>query len=183
MRITAGKFRGRKLKTPRGLTTRPVLARIREALFTVLGDVTGMRVLDLFAGTGALGIESVSRGAASLVSVEQGYNQCRIIRENCAALGFDVVVMRLDVRRAMGKLGRSGQQFDLIFADPPYKNEIVGETIVSVCKEDLLAAHGFLIVTAFHAEEIPREVDSYKMVFDRCYGDTRLAIYQEGDPG
>ena len=97
IRIIGGTFRGRKIKAPKGLTTRPVLARVREALFNVIGDIGGFSVLDLYAGTGAMGIEALSRGAESAVFVDSGFHQCKIIRENLTALDIEAEVVQSDV--------------------------------------------------------------------------------------
>jgi len=178
MRIIAGRLRGRKLKAPRGLATRPVLARVREALFNVLGDVGELRVLDLYAGTGAIGIEALSRGAQSLVLVDNGYKQCRVIRENLTIVGKDAVVIRSDVIRALEKLRNDGRVFDFIFADPPYKKGMAQKTITSVFNKGLLSGSGVMAVTVRYDEELPQRVDTYEIIFDRRYGDTRLALYK-----
>jgi len=178
MRIIAGRLRGRKLKAPRGLGTRPVLARVREALFNVLGDVKGLRVLDLYAGTGAIGIEALSRGAESLVLIDSGHRQCRTIHENLSALGEDAFVIRSDVLKALRKLAADGSIFDFVFADPPYEKGLAQKTIVSVFDGGLLSGSGIMAVTVRHNEELPRGEDKYEIVFDRRYGDTRLVIYK-----
>ncbi len=178
MRIIAGRLRGRKLKAPRGLATRPVLARVREALFNVLGDMGGLRVLDLYAGTGAIGIEALSRDAQSLVLVDSGYKQCRVIRENLTIVGKDAVVIRSDVIRALGKLRNDGRIFDFIFVDPPYEKGMAQNTITSVFNKGLLSDSGVMAVTVRYDEELPRIVDTYEIIFDRRYGDTRLVLYK-----
>ena len=120
MRVIAGRLGGRKLVAPRGLSTRPTSDRVREALFSALGAVTGARVLDLFAGTGALGVEAISRGAARAVFVESARPALAALRENLGALGLAEsarVVPQL-AERALGAVIAEGP-FDLIFADPP----------------------------------------------------------------
>ena len=182
MRIIAGRHRGRKLKAPRGLATRPVLARVREALFNVLGDVAGARVLDLYAGTGALGIEALSRGAASLVAVDSGIRQNRIIRENLACLGEDAEVVRADVGRLLKKKAAGGETFELVFADPPYEKGLAVGTVEAVFGLGLLAAGGVMCVTVRHSETLPAEVDEGRVIFDRRYGETRLVLYKRDFP-
>jgi len=177
MRIIAGRHRGRKLKAPRGLSTRPVLARVREALFNVLGDVTGAQVLDLFAGTGALGIEALSRGAGSLVSVDIGHRQCSIIRENLVELGEHAEVICTDVPKALKHLGAEGRKFDLIFADPPYEKGLARRTVELVFSLKLLSATGVMGVTIRHTESLPERENEWHKIFDRRYGDTRLVLY------
>jgi 16S rRNA (guanine966-N2)-methyltransferase len=115
MRVVAGRYGGRTLKAPRGREVRPTADRVREALFSILGPLDGIRVLDLFAGTGALGIEALSRGAASCVFVDV---DTRPVRANLEALGIDAEVRRCP---ALGAL-KPGDQYDLVLLDPPYRD-------------------------------------------------------------
>ncbi|MFC1650558.1 16S rRNA (guanine(966)-N(2))-methyltransferase RsmD [Candidatus Latescibacterota bacterium] len=178
MRIIAGKLRGRKIKAPKGLTTRPVLARIREALFNVLGDIEGTRVLDLFAGTGAVGIEALSRGAESLVAVEKDFRQYRIIMDNLSIMGIEAEVIRTDVKTALEKLSTAGRMFDFVFADPPYESGLALNAVESVFERGLISESGVMAVTVRKKEELPSEGNNYTMIFDRSYSDTRLVIYK-----
>ena len=186
MKIIAGNLRGRKLKAPRGLGTRPVLARVREALFNVLGSLEGLRVLDLFAGTGAIGLEALSRGAQSAVFVDYGAEQCAAIRANLASLGMEGEVIRSDVNRALDRFNSMGGTFDFVFADPPYERGMGSMTVVRVCESGLLTPGGIMAVTVRKSEELPLEAGTCRMIFDRRYGDTRLAMYgrtkDEGSP-
>jgi 16S rRNA (guanine966-N2)-methyltransferase len=122
MRVVAGKFRGRTLRAPRGEGTRPTAARAKEALFAVLGAVEGLRVLDLYAGSGALGIEALSRGALHAVFVEASRPALLSLRENLAALGIGerAEVLPMRVESAGSALGRM-PPFELVFCDPPWK--------------------------------------------------------------
>jgi len=117
VRVVAGEFKGRRLYAPRGSRTRPTADRVREALFSMLGDVSGARVLDLYAGSGALGIEALSRGAESAVFVERDAKALDALRRNLDATGARGAVRREDVARF---LSRPEGTFDLVFADPPY---------------------------------------------------------------
>ena len=117
MRVVAGTFKGRRLVAPRGTRTRPTADRVREALFSMLGDVGGARVLDLYAGSGALGIEALSRGADSAVFVESDARAIAAIERNLASIGVEATVWRRDVLRF---LARADGPFDLVFCDPPY---------------------------------------------------------------
>ncbi len=118
MRVIAGEYRGRRLKVPPGVRTRPTADRVRESLFSILGDIAGLRVLDLFAGSGALGIEALSRGAASAVFVERDRAAAALVQANLDALGLADRgrVVRLDVLRWL----EAGSPVDVAFADPPY---------------------------------------------------------------
>ena len=126
MRIVAGKFRSRQLKSPKGLALRPTSDRLRETLFNILGPrVSGSRFLDIFAGTGAIGIEAISRGASFVVFVENHSATVRLIRENLAALQIvsEARILATDAISAIAKLEKESAAFDLIFLDPPYAQE------------------------------------------------------------
>jgi 16S rRNA (guanine(966)-N(2))-methyltransferase RsmD len=179
MKIISGTLRGRNLKAPRGLTTRPVLSGVREALFNVLGGMDGARVLDLFAGTGAIGIEALSRGAKSAVFVDSGAEQCAVIRDNLDALGVQGEVIRSDVPRALERFAKTGRTFDFIFADPPYEQGLSQAALEFVCGRGLLSPHGVMAVTVRKSEDLPGQTGTCERIFDRRYGDTRLAIYGE----
>src|SRR6476646_2543843 len=124
MRVIAGRLGGRRLKAPAGRRTRPTSERVREALFAMLEDVAGAHVLDLFAGSGALGIEALSRGAAGAVFVERDAGALRALGDNLAALGLAppvAVVRRADAVRAVEKARAAQEKYDLVFIDPPYE--------------------------------------------------------------
>jgi 16S rRNA (guanine966-N2)-methyltransferase len=122
MRVIAGNWGGRGLQAPRGDATRPTSDRVREALFSVLGArVEGARVLDLFAGSGALGLEALSRGAAEATFVDSAPAAIRAVRANLEALGGVAEVRRADARRYLGSASAAARQYDLVFLDPPYR--------------------------------------------------------------
>ena len=154
MRIIAGKARGLKLKTPRGMSTRPTADRVKESLFGVLTcmiDFADRTVLDLFAGSGALGLESLSRGAQSAVFVDKSSADC--ITDNAQRAKFErVEVIRADVFRALERL--SGRQFDLIFIDPPYHFGLAQRSIDLITEKNLLSTDGLLIVESGADENI-----------------------------
>ena len=133
MRVIGGHDRGRRLRAPRGLRTRPTADRVRVTLFDVLGPaVAGARVLDLFAGTGAVGIEALSRGAARVVLVERDQSALRALRANLAALGASRAAARVmagDVLRVLPELGAQEGPFDFVFVDPPYATTLAGRTL------------------------------------------------------
>jgi 16S rRNA (guanine966-N2)-methyltransferase len=123
MRVIAGRLGGRRLKAPRGRVTRPTSDRVREALFAMLGDLQGACVLDLFAGSGALGIEALSRGARRAVFVERDGAAARVLAENLAALGIDSgagELRRIDAAQALRSARADKETYDLVFIDPPY---------------------------------------------------------------
>ena len=120
MRVIAGQFRGVPLRAPRGREVRPTSDRVREALFSVLFDVTGLRVLDLFAGSGALGIEALSRGAAGAVFVDRSEASLALVRRNLEAVGAQAAVHQRDALAFLDSARSAGHQYDLVFLDPPY---------------------------------------------------------------
>jgi 16S rRNA (guanine966-N2)-methyltransferase len=171
MRIVAGELRGRRLASPpAGAEVRPTADRVREALFAILGDVGGARVLDLFTGTGALAIEAVSRGAEGAVLVD---TRTATARRNVAALGLEgrCEVVRAD---AMRYLSGGGERFDLIFCDPPYRLADRLEGQLEKLAPGRLAEGGRLIAES--AVRRPMRL-SLPTLTERRYGDTWLAVY------
>jgi 16S rRNA (guanine966-N2)-methyltransferase len=172
LRVVAGEFKGRRLAAPRGPRTRPTADRVREALFSILGDVGGARVLDLYAGSGALGIEALSRGAASAVFVERDAQAVAAIERNLEPLDVDATVARADVTRW---LGRTEGRFDLVFCDPPYD---VASRLAGPLSERLpgLTADDARIVTESDKRN-PLELP-FPLIVERSYGHTRIAIHE-----
>jgi 16S rRNA (guanine966-N2)-methyltransferase len=171
MRIVAGEFKGRRLRVPRGAPTRPTADRVREALFSMLGGVTGARVLDLYAGSGALGIEALSRGAASAVFVERDPRAAAAIQANLDAVGAEGEVGRVD---ALAFLKRRSGPFDLVFCDPPYD---CGPRIAGSLAERLpalLSEHARIVTES--DKRSPLELP-FPLIRERTYGDTRIAIH------
>ena len=173
MRVVAGTHRGRRLHHP-GADTRPTADRVREALFSILGTVEGDRVLDLYAGSGALGIEALSRGAREAVFVDQSRPATRAIERTLAELGLAAEVHRTDalahLRRAAG-----GPGFDLLFLDPPYDQSVgPGGELASLISAVLQP--NALIVTESHTRR-PLELP-FELRTERTYGQTRIAIHR-----
>ena len=172
MRVIAGEFKGRRLHTARGTLTRPTADRVREALFSMLGDVGGAEVLDLYAGSGALGIEALSRGAESAVFVERDRQALTALRRNLDAVGVDAVVRSEDVLRF---LGRPNGRFDLVFCDPPYDDAPrvaapLAEALPALLQEDAR------IVT--ESDKRNPLLLPLPLVVERSYGHTRIAIHR-----
>ena len=172
MRVVAGAYKGRRLQAPRGPRTRPTADRVREALFSILGDVSGLHVLDLYAGSGALGIEALSRGAAAATFVERDPGAVAAIRHNLEAVGSQAEVRRQDALRF---LGAARGAFDLVFLDPPYDAAVrlaepLSERLPAVLGEEAR------IVTESD-KRAPLEL-SLPVELERVYGDTRIAIHR-----
>ncbi|MGA2319111.1 MAG: 16S rRNA (guanine(966)-N(2))-methyltransferase RsmD [Solirubrobacteraceae bacterium] len=178
MRVIAGSFKGRRLKAPRGRVTRPTSERVREALFAMLGEINGSSALDLFAGTGALGIEALSRGAGRLVFVERDAAAVRALKENLAALNLGPAraeVRQADALRALRSARRSEETYDLIFIDPPYGQAHDLGTELSVLLASLLSPGARIVVESDRRAplELAAEIER-----ERRYGDTSIRIHR-----
>ena len=175
MRVIAGRHGGRRLQAPAGDATRPTSDRVREALFSILGDrVRGARVLDLYAGSGALGIEALSRGAASATFVDDAPAALRVLRDNLEALGEDAEVVRADALRWLRTASRRARQYDLVLLDPPYKEAATLGPALGAALPAVLA-RGALVV-AESDRRAPLEL-GIPVIDDRRYGDTRIRIH------
>jgi len=176
LRVTGGVLRGRRLRVPRGTAVRPTSDRVRESLFARLGDLDGARVLDLCAGSGALGIEALSRGAAALVSVERSSVVARVLAENLEALGVAdrARLLRADVVAALQRLARQAERFDLVLFDPPYAEiDATGRALRALATSGILAPRATVVVEASRRAP-PPAVDGLVAVDERRYGDTVL---------
>ena len=178
LKITGGELRGRAIKAPPGLGTRPTAAKMRQALFNILGpEVQGARVADIFAGSGALGLEALSRGAAWCVFVEKSPAVARLLRDNLANLGLEERgrVLFAGLQAARGELGREGP-FDLVLADPPYGKGLVAQLLDLVAGERLLAEQGQLIVE-HSPQERPEAPAGLRATDHRRYGQSELSFF------
>jgi 16S rRNA (guanine966-N2)-methyltransferase len=169
LRVVAGEFKGRTLHAPRGSAVRPTSDKVRGAIFNVLGDIEGLRVLDLFAGTGALGIEALSRGAADATFVDTDPGA---VQRNLDAIGADAQVDRGD---ALGWLAQAQTRYDLVFADPPYSSApSLGERLSELLPAVL--SKNARIVTESD-KRAPLDL-GFPLEFERDYGDTRIRIHR-----
>jgi 16S rRNA (guanine966-N2)-methyltransferase len=172
VRVVAGAFKGRRLQTPRGSRTRPTADKVREALFSILGPVEGLAVLDLFSGSGALGIEALSRGAAAATFVDSASGAVAAVRRNLAEVGADGEVVRRDALRWLA--GAEGP-YDLVFADPPY--DLAARVAGSLTERlPVLLSPQARIVTESDKRS-PLMLD-LPLVTERVYGDTRIAVHR-----
>jgi len=184
MRIIAGEAHGRRLKAPRGLLTRPTSARARESIFSRLAvrmNLDGIRVLDIFAGSGSLGIESLSRGAAHATFVDSSRDAAAAIRANLAQLelGERARIVVSGVRRALGELGRAHESFDLVFVDAPFKDDTSAEVLALLGEFELAAPGGWIVVEqSKRAPEAPPAPAAHERVFVATIGDHRIAFYR-----
>jgi 16S rRNA (guanine966-N2)-methyltransferase len=184
VRIVGGRFRGRHLAGPRSDAIRPTSDRLRETIFNVLAHayddpVTGARVLDLFAGTGAMGLEALSRGAAFVLFVDDGAQARGVIRENIDALGLGGSTRLF--RRDAARLGAAGpiSPFSLVFCDPPYGRDLAPRALASAAEGGWLAEGALVVIeeTQRPAVVLP---DGFSEIERRDYGETRLVFGQFG---
>lgn len=179
MRVITGKARGVQLKTPDGMLTRPTADRVKEALFSIINfDIPGSHVLDLFGGTGQLGIEALSRGAERAVFVDSREDACRLIRENLkrAKLLEAASVVRSDYA---DYLSRCTEIFSIIFLDPPYAEEYLEKSLKRISEIDILQTDGIIVTERPLGKELPWEFDGYQRSKDYKYGKTLLTIYRK----
>jgi 16S rRNA (guanine(966)-N(2))-methyltransferase RsmD len=182
MRITAGEHRGRRLRSPKGARTRPTSDLLRQAIFNVLGArIQGARVLDLFAGTGALGLEALSRGAAEVTFVERDRAALASLRTNLAGLGLSsrARVVAQETLAALDGLARAGERFDCVLLDPPYSGGLALRCVETLAPGGILSQNALLLVQAFHKTEVPARAGVLSQVWRRRYGETRLTLYRK----
>lgn len=183
--MIAGRLGGRTLAAPPGDATRPTGARVKEALFSILGDVTDLRVLDLYAGSGALGIEAVSRGASSVVFVESARPALSCLRENLTKLQLEsaATVLPARVESALGQLRKYGP-FGLVLCDPPWRDvKSAYSGLIALANADLLAAGARVALEHAAKDPLPEpESGSRLRVYDeRRWGDTAIALFEPAD--
>ena len=175
MRVVAGTHRGRRLVAPRGDATRPTSDRVREALFSVLGpSVQDARVLDLFAGSGALGIEALSRGAASAVFVDRAPRAIEAVRANLTALGIEGDVRRMEARSWLRAASARADAYDLVFLDPPYRRAGELGRELSEALPAVLAGRARVVSESDRRD--PLALD-FELIGERRYGDTVIRIH------
>jgi 16S rRNA (guanine(966)-N(2))-methyltransferase RsmD len=191
MRIISGRLKGRILKLPRGI--RATSDKVRKALFDILGErVVNSEVLDLFAGSGSLGIEALSRGAKSVIFVEKDRRCLEKIKENLSVIGLlparrlpaskagtsrGYRVMELDIFEAIKKLNRKTEKFDIIFLDPPYYKGMAKKSLQTLFQYDILKPNGLIVAEHYKKDELPQTLGELALARQERYGDTVLSFY------
>lgn len=174
MRVISGSVRGRRLKTPENYDIRPTTDNVKESLFNIIQfDIEGRRVLDLFAGTGQLGIECLSRGADSVVFVDQSRDAVKIIKENLKACGLSAPVLQ---QEALSYLRGCGS-FDLIFVDPPYDSGLYETVLNSINSVDILSDGGIIVCESRRETPMPELAAPYQKRKEYRYGKVKLTLY------
>ena len=183
MRIISGTARGTRLKTPEGQNTRPTADRVKEAMFSILQfDLPGAVVLDLFGGTGQLGVEAVSRGAKQAVFVDHNEQSCKLIRENLrlAKMEKEGRVVRSDY---LAFLKNTKEKFDIILLDPPYAEAFLENALKLITEIDILQTNGIIVAECPFGKALPAEFSGYTRSKDYKYGNTVLTIYRKDTVG
>ncbi len=183
MRVISGAARGRRLKAPKGRRVRPTADRVKESVFDLLGlQWEGCRVMDLFAGSGALGIEALSRGAGLALFVEADRSCCRVLLGNLKCCGMEErgLVIRADAVRFLRSRG-GFPDFHVIFADPPYERGLAWPCVMGVARGRWLTPDGRLVVEHSSKEGIPDQGAGLTLLDRRSYGGSRVSVYGWGD--
>jgi 16S rRNA (guanine(966)-N(2))-methyltransferase RsmD len=181
VRVLAGVFKGRRLVTPRGLATRPTSDQVRLALMDTLTPwLPEARVLDLFAGAGGVGLEALSRGAAHVTFVERDARAAAALSANAASLAVEgrVRLLRLDVARALDRLAREGERFDIVFLDPPYATEDTTDTVTRLGAGLVTAAGGLVIAQHLTKRPPPSTAGVLTAFRTRRFGETTLTFFR-----
>ena len=173
MRVITGSARGKRLIAPEGLDTRPTADRVKEAIFSIIQfDIEGRHVLDLFAGSGQMGVEALSRGAFSCVFVDSDRKAVEATRKNIANCNFEerAEVLSCDAVSALSRMKKG--RFGLIFLDPPYNTELLETSVLKICTLDLLAQGGIMVCETEVGHTLPQLPEGYKILKEYRYGRT-----------
>lgn len=174
MRITGGRYRGRRVTCPKGVI-RPAMDRMRESMFSILGDISGDSFLDLFSGSGVVGIEAASRGAEPVVLVEKDRRKRRTIEENTAFVETQISTVSMAAEQY---LARAVRRFDLIYLDPPFKYGDKAALVQRVDEAAVLEPGGLCLLHLPSQEELPERIGSLRLIDRRSYGGSTLLFYR-----
>ena len=176
MRVITGTARGRRLKTPEGMDIRPTTDNVKESIFNIIQfDIEGRRVLDLFAGTGQLGIECLSRGASEVVFIDSSRDAVKIVKENLRTCGFNAPVLQMDAVNYLKACGK----FDLIIVDPPYDSPVYDTVLETINSVDLLSDGGIIICESRREKTLPEMTAPYRKAKEYNYGKVKLCLYRK----
>jgi len=181
MRIIAGKLKGRVIEMPKAI--RPTSDKVREALFEILKHkIEESSFLDLYCGSGAMGIEAFSRGAKSITFVDNNSNCMKILEKNLTQLGIldlsSIDIYKKDALKTLEVFIGSKRGFDIVFLDPPYYKDIAKNTLIAISDYDILARNAFIVVETYKKDILPEEVGLLKKVRTSLYGDTKLEFFK-----
>lgn len=181
LRVISGTARGHKLKTIKGTATRPTSDKVKGSVFNIIaGHISEGDVLDIFAGTGCLGIEALSRGAANAVFLDKSSESCAVIRDNLAHTKLTDLadVYCTDYGNGIEKLHRDGRKFDLILLDPPYNKNFIQEALKILSRNDIMKDNSIIVAEHSASDIVPQNCGRLKAIDSRKYGDTMITIYK-----
>lgn len=180
MRIIAGKAKGRSVKATNRFATRPTLSRVKTSLFDMLGHkVKGAYFLDLYSGTGNIGLEALSRGARKIVFVESNLSQVKIIKQNIISLNFseeDTFIYKKDVIKTIGILSGK-EEFDIVYLAPPFLKNFCLPTLLALAKSKILKTDGIIGVEHHKKEILPERIEPFNLIRQKRYGDIEILLY------
>jgi len=177
MRITTGKYKGRNIFMPKGI--RPTQDKVRKAIFDILGDIEGLSFLELFAGSGAVGIEAASRGAQEVVFVENNPNVLKMLTSNTSyILHTKYCILSQNVESELRRLNQEKKQFDIIFLDPPYYQDLAKKTLQTLGRYDILSPNGLIVAEHFKKENLPDDLGVLSLFRQYKYGSTILSLFK-----
>ncbi|MGE4282630.1 MAG: 16S rRNA (guanine(966)-N(2))-methyltransferase RsmD [Clostridia bacterium] len=179
MRVISGSARGHKLKSLKGMNTRPTADRIKESLFNMIADfLNNAHILDLFAGTGNLGIESLSRGGQFAVFIDKSSEAVEIIKQNLihTKLTEKAKVYHCDYSEYIHRFEKTQRKFDIIFMDPPYSKGFIMSALEKIRKKELLSAKGIIVVERESHDKLPEPLEGFEIIKERSYGRTVITI-------
>ncbi len=182
MRITGGETKGRRIKSPKGMRIRPTTDKVREAIFSIIGqNLSGIRVWDCFAGTGSLGLEALSRGAAFAIFTDSSSHAITLIQENLAICGYldKAMVLKKDLNKHLD-FGRGciAHPFDLVFLDPPYGEGYIPALMEKLLRVGLFSKHAMVVTETAKSEPPLRGTKNLRLMETRRYGDTVINLYE-----
>ena len=186
MRIISGRFRGRIIKRPKGI--RPTQDKVRKALFDILGDIKGDSFLDLYSGSGAIGLEALSAGVKRSVFVEKSRECIKIIEGNLMNLGFmderasglsDVEIVHSDAIEAVKDLHKKKRKFEIVFLDPPYYQDLTKKALKTLSCYDIVSPDSFVVCQHYKRDILPEESDDFRLIKQAKYGDSFLSFYRK----
>ena len=180
MRITAGTMRGRRLRAPSGLELRPTSDKVKEALFNILSSqIEGATLLDLYAGTGGIGIDALSRGAQNVVFVENNKRHLQYLKKNIASISFEgkAEIFATAATDFLRKAKKQMRSFDIIFVDPPYQSSEIEKILPMIQEGDMIVDQGLVVIEHFHKKTLPERVENLFSLKKYKYGETVLSFY------
>lgn len=184
MRVIAGKYKGRKLDTLKGLKVRPTSNRVKESVFSIIRNkVTDTNFLDLCAGSGNIGIEALSQGAKQVVFLDENLQCIRLIQKNLERCGLNkhdsqILMLRSDVSKGISILSKQRKTFELIYFDPPYHAGIYKRCITQISNERILETTGLLLIEHHHNTQLPLDIGTLRCDRQNRYGETRISFYR-----